>query len=148
LPNPLREILLVDDNENDVELTTLEFHGLKLANGIVAARDGVEALDYLKCRGRFAERASHPPLFILLDLKMPRMDGLEVLRQVRADPELALIPIIVMTSSREHPDLTAAYRLGANAYVVKPVNFDEFREAVASLGMFWAILNESAPPHG
>ncbi len=147
MQNPLRDILLVDDSENDIDLTLLGLRELKLANAIVTARDGVEAIEYLQRQGRYADRSAEMPLFVLLDLKMPRMDGLEVLRQVRADPGLTTVPIVVMTSSREHPDLAAAYELGANAYVVKPVNFEEFRNAVTSLGMFWAILNEAPPGH-
>ena len=135
--------MLVDDNDNDVELTLLALQGLKLMNGIVHMRDGVDALEYLQ--NQKAQTSTRPglPLFMLLDIKMPRMDGLEVLRRVRADPQLALVPVVVMTSSREQPDLRAAYELGANAYVVKPVHFEDFRKAVAALGTFWGMLNES-----
>ena len=135
--------MLVDDNENDVELTLLALQGLKLASGIVHVRDGVEALEYLQKEDTHAAPRRQLPLFVLLDIKMPRMDGLEVLRRVRADPQLALVPIVVMTSSREQPDLRTAYELGANAYVVKPVHFEDFRKAVATLGTFWGVLNES-----
>jgi len=145
LQNPLRDILLVDDSENDVDLTLIGLRELKLANSFVTARDGVEAMEYLQRQGRYANRNPEPPLFILLDLKMPRMGGLEVLRRIREDPALATVPVVVMTSSREHPDLSAAYELGTNAYVVKPVSFEEFRKAVSTLGMFWAILNEAPP---
>ena len=135
--------MLVDDNENDVELTLLALQALKLASGIVHVRDGVEALEYLQKENTHAAPRGELPLFVLLDIKMPRMDGLEVLRRVRADPQLALVPIVVMTSSREQPDLRAAYELGANAYVVKPVHFEDFRKAVATVGTFWGVLNES-----
>ena len=143
MQNPAREILLVDDNENDVELTLLALQGLKLASGIVHVRDGVEALEHLQKEDAHAAPRKQLPLFVLLDIKMPRMDGLELLRRVRADPQLALVPIVVMTSSREQPDLRTAYELGANAYVVKPVHFEDFRKAVAAVGMFWGLLNES-----
>ena len=133
----------MDDNDNDVELTLLALQSLKLGNGVVHLRDGVEALEYLQKPDAHAAPRPELPLFVLLDIKMPRMDGLEVLRRVRADPRLALTPIVVMTSSREQPDLRAAYELGANAYVVKPVHFEEFRKAVATLGTFWGSLNES-----
>ena len=143
MQNPAREILLVDDNENDVELTLLALQSHKLPNAIVHLRDGVEAIEYLERAYAASAPVAELPLFILLDIKMPRMDGLEVLRRVRTDPRLALIPIVIMTSSRELPDLRAAYELGANAYVVKPVHYEDFRKAVSALGMFWAMLNES-----
>ena len=146
--NPAREILLVDDNENDVELTLLALQSLKLANAIVHLRDGVEALEYLRGERVPAQPRGELPLFILLDIKMPRMDGLEVLRHVRSDPKLALMPIVMMTSSREQSDLHAAYELGANAYVVKPVQFEDFRKAVSTLGTFWGMLNESPAAPG
>lgn len=141
---PLQDILLVDDSENDVELTLLGLNALKLANTIVVARDGVEALDYLYCRRTHSTRPARRPLFVLLDLKMPRVDGLEVLEEVRADKTFDTMPIVVMTSSRESPDVARSYELGANAYVVKPVGYDGFTEAVKQLGLFWAILNEPA----
>ena len=143
MQNPAREILLVDDNENDVELTLLALQALKLANAIVHLRDGVEALEYLRGERVPAQPRAELPLFVLLDIKMPRMDGLELLRQVRSDPKLALTPIVMMTSSGEQSDLHAAYELGANAYVVKPVQFEDFRKAVSTLGAFWGLLNES-----
>ena len=143
MQNPAREILLVDDNENDVELTLLALQSNKLSNAVVHLRDGVEALEYLQKGNAAPSPVAELPLFILLDIKMPRMDGLEVLRWVRADPKLALVPVVMMTSSRELSDLRAAYELGANAYVVKPVHFEDFRKAVATVGMFWALLNES-----
>jgi len=148
LQNPAREILLVDDNENDVELTLLALQALKLANAIVHLRDGVEALEYLRGERVPAQPRAELPLFVLLDIKMPRMDGLELLRQVRSDPKLALTPIVMMTSSGEQSDLHAAYELGANAYVVKPVQFEDFRKAVSTLGAFWGLLNESPAAPG
>jgi CheY-like chemotaxis protein len=140
-----RVVLFVDDSPRDTELALSAFEEYNFGNQIVAARDGVEALDYLYRRGAFAERPAGQPTLILLDLKMPRIDGLEVLRQIKADPELRAIPVVVMTSSREEQDLVASYRLGANAYVVKPVKFQEFVEAVRSVGRFWFVLNEPPP---
>ena len=143
MQSPSREILLVDDNENDVELTLLALQSLKLPNGILHLRDGVEALEYLQRAGAPSAPHAQIPLFMLLDIKMPRMDGLELLRRLRADAKLMLMPIVVMTSSREQPDLRAAYELGANAYVVKPVHFEDFRKTLSTLGTFWGLLNES-----
>jgi len=140
--NSLKRILLVEDQSKDVELTLAAFAENNLANGIAVARDGVEALDYLYCRGKFAGRADGPPAVVLLDIKMPRMNGLEVLRQIKADPQLKLLPVVMLTSSREEPDLVASYELGVNAYVVKPVEFQQFAEAVKGIGVFWALLNE------
>ena len=146
--NQLRSILLVEDSAKDVELTlaALEDHGL--ANEVVVARDGVEALDYLYARGKFAGRTGGNPAIVLLDIKMPRMNGLEVLKQVKADPQFKKVPIVILTSSREEPDLAQSYELGVNAYVVKPVGVREFTEAVRQVGAFWAVLNElpSEPP--
>lgn len=141
----LRPILLVEDSPNDVELTLTALRDAKLANEVTVAGDGEQALDYLFRRGRYADRSSRQPSVILLDLKMPKVDGREVLRQVRADPELRLIPVVVLTSSREEKDLLESYDKGANAYVVKPVDFDEFITAISKLGVFWAILNEPPP---
>lgn len=138
----LRPILLAEDNPNDVELVLTAFQEAKLANEVVVARDGEQALDYLFRRGAHAQREPGFPAVVLLDWKMPRVDGREVLRQVRADPELRLLPIVVLTSSKEEVDLVQSYQLGANAYVVKPVGFDEFINAVSKLGVFWALLNE------
>jgi CheY-like chemotaxis protein len=143
--NPLRSVLLVEDNPNDVELTLGALKEAPLANEIVVANDGAEALDYLFRRGVHAGRVGNPPAVILLDLKMPKVDGHEVLRQVRADPELRLIPVVVLTSSREEKDLLESYDKGANGYVVKPVDFDEFVTAIGKLGVFWALLNEPPP---
>jgi len=146
--NALRPILLAEDNPNDIELILAALQEAHLANEIVVARDGVEALDFLYRRGAHAGRTSPQPAVVLLDLKMPRIDGREVLRQIRTDPQLHALPIVVLTSSREESDLLQTYRLGVNAYVVKPVGFEEFISAVGKLGVFWALLNESpAPPH-
>ena len=141
----LKRILLVDDSPQDTELTLDALSSYHLANEVVSLRDGVEALEYLQRQGAYAERAEGNPALILLDLKMPRVDGIEVLRQIRSDPKLKLIPVVVMTSSREQHDLLDSYQLGANAYVVKPVNFHEFVNAVKQVGGFWAMLNEPPP---
>ena len=141
----LKRILLVEDNPNDVELTLKGLKEHNLANEVVVARDGVEALDYLYRRGQFADRSQGNPAVILLDLNLPRIDGLEVLKKIRSDDQLKLVPVVVLTSSREERDLMEAYKLGANAYVVKPVNFQEFMDAIKSLGLFWAIINEPPP---
>ena len=145
---PLKRILLVEDDPNDIELTLSALGEYNLANEAVVTRDGVEALDYLYHRGGFAERPEGDPVVILLDLKMPRLDGLEVLRQLKADERLRLVPIVILTSSREDRDLAECYRLGANAYVVKPVHFVNFVEAVKYIGVFWALTNESPPRSG
>jgi CheY-like chemotaxis protein len=141
-----KPILLVDDDLNDIELVTEALKRNNLNNNIVAARHGGEALDYLFRRGAYAQRGEEEdPIFVLLDLKMPKVDGLEVLRQVKSDEKLKLIPIIMLTSSREEPDLIKSYRLGVNAYVVKPVEFGQFVDAIKQVGDFWALLNESPP---
>ncbi len=141
----LKRILLVDDSARDRELAMEALTANHLANEVVALRDGVEALDYLYRRSEFAATAGGHPAVVLLDLKMPRIDGLEVLRQIKQDPVLRAIPVVVMTSSREEPDLARSYELGANAYVVKPVRFQDFVEAVRQLGAFWAVVNEPPP---
>lgn len=141
----LRDILVVDDNDNDVELMLLSLNSLKLANTISVVRDGVEGLDYLYRRGRFAERLGDHPLFMLLDLNMPRMGGIDMLMEIRRDDSLRTLPVVIMTSSREDPDLRRCYDLGINAYVVKPVDFDQFSSTVANLGVFWALINEPPP---
>jgi CheY-like chemotaxis protein len=143
---PLKQILLVEDSLKDIDLTLAALEEHKLANEVVVARDGVEALDYLYCRGTFAHRPPGLPAVMLLDIKMPRLTGLEVLRQMNADPVLKVLPVVMLTSSREEPDLAASYALGANAYVVKPVDFEQFVNAVKQVGAFWAVLNEP-PPH-
>ncbi|WP_414660324.1 response regulator [Horticoccus sp. 23ND18S-11] len=142
--NPKR-ILLVEDSPRDTEMTIDAFQQYHLANEIVALRDGAEALDYLNRRGAYADRAEGNPAVILLDLKMPRVDGLEVLRQIKADARLRVIPVVVMTSSREEQDLVQSYQLGVNAYVVKPLEFHAFIEAIKVVGAFWALLNEPPP---
>jgi CheY-like chemotaxis protein len=141
----LRPIVLAEDNPNDVELILAAFREMRLANEIVVARDGEEALDFLFRRGSYAGRTSPDPAVILLDLKMPKLDGRDVLRQLSTDAGLSTIPVVVLTSSREESDLLQSYRLGANAYVVKPVDFEEFTAAVSKLGFFWALLNEPPP---
>jgi CheY-like chemotaxis protein len=142
----VRKILLAEDNANDVELTLSALRGHRVANDVVVVRDGAEALDYLYRRNRFAARAVENPGLILLDLKMPKVDGLEVLQQVKSDPALRMIPVVVLTSSREESDLVRTYNLGVNAYVVKPVVFTDFMDAVKVLGQFWAVVNEPPPP--
>lgn len=142
----LRPILLAEDNANDVELVLNAFQDAHLANEVVVARDGEQALDYLYRRGAYASRTAPPPAVVLLDLKMPKVDGREVLRQIRADPDLRSLPVVVLTSSREETDLLQTYELGINAYVVKPVGFDDFIQAVSKLGFFWALINEPPPP--
>lgn len=141
----LKRILLVEDNPNDVELTLDALSEYNLANEVEVARDGEEALDYLYTRGKFSGRSGNNPAVILLDLKLPKIDGLEVLRRIRADDGLKLIPVVILTSSLEEKDRIEGYRLGVNAYVVKPIDFHEFVKAVRELGIFWAIINEPPP---
>jgi CheY-like chemotaxis protein len=141
----LKRILLAEDSENDVELTLTALADHGLVNDIDVVRDGAEALDYLYARGGFAGRAGGAPALVLLDLKMPKVDGFDVLRQIKADSALKTIPIVMLTSSREEQDLVESYELGVNAYVVKPVDFTEFMNAVRQIGVFWAVLNEPPP---
>lgn len=141
----LRPILLVEDSPNDVELILTSLHEAHLVNEITVTNDGEQALDYLFRRGRHKQRTSPDPAVILLDLKMPKVDGREVLRRIRADADLKLIPVVVLTSSREEQDLFETYNLGANAYLVKPVDFEAFTAAVSKVGVFWALLNEPPP---
>jgi CheY-like chemotaxis protein len=141
----VKRILLVDDSPRDTELTVNALAQHNLANEVFTLRDGVEALDYLYRRGPFADRAAGNPAVVLLDLKMPKVDGIEVLRQIKSDPQLRMIPVVVLTSSREEQDLVTSYQLGVNAYIVKPVQFQEFVEAVKLLGAFWAVVNEPPP---
>jgi CheY-like chemotaxis protein len=141
----MRRILLVEDDPKDVELTLTALEEYNLANEVVVARDGAEALDYLYCRGDFASRPPDNPAVLLLDLKLPKVDGLEVLQQIKSDENLRMIPVVVLTSSREEKDMVTSYKLGVNAYVVKPVDFHEFVNAIKELGMFWAIINEPPP---
>jgi CheY-like chemotaxis protein len=143
--NQLRPILLAEDNPNDVELILAAFKKANFVNRIQIASDGEQALDFLHRRGPHAGRAGPHPAVVLLDLKMPKVDGREVLRQIRADAQLRHIPVVILTSSREETDLLASYELGANAFVVKPVDFQEFVAAVNGLGFFWALLNEPPP---
>jgi two-component system, response regulator len=139
------DILLVEDNQDDMDLALHALRRGKLANNIFVARDGEEALDFLFCRGVFANRSfDHPPKLILLDLKLPTVDGMEVLKQVKSDPRTKTIPIVIMTSSKEERDLVAGYSLGANSYIQKPVDFDQFRETVKSVGLYWLVTNQ--PP--
>lgn len=137
----VKRILIVDDSPKDVELTVAVLAENNLANEIVVAEDGEEALDYLYKRGKFADETCNPAI-ILLDIKMPKMDGIEVLKIIRADPEFRLIPVIMLTSSREEKDLVESYKLGANSYVVKPVDIPQFIEAIKVLGQFWVIINQ------
>ncbi|BCF90758.1 MULTISPECIES: response regulator [Paraburkholderia] len=141
----LRPILLVEDNINDIELTLIALEKTRLANPVVSIRDGAEALDYLRREGQYADRKDENPAVILLDKKLPKIDGHEVLKHVRADDKLKRIPVVMLTSSREEKDLLRSYDLGVNAYVVKPVEFDDFMAAINDLGMFWAVLNEPPP---
>jgi CheY-like chemotaxis protein len=141
----LGRILIVEDDPNDVELTLTALADYNLANEVVVTRDGQQALDYLYCRGEFQSRARENPAVMLLDLKLPRVGGLEVLQQVKADERLKLIPVVVLTSSHEEKDMMRSYSLGVNAYVVKPVDFHEFVNAVKELGIFWAVINEPPP---
>jgi CheY-like chemotaxis protein len=143
----LRPILLVEDNPNDIELTLIALEKSRLANPVVSVRDGAEALDYLRREGEWASRVDENPAVILLDKKLPKIDGHEVLKSVRSDERLKRIPVVMLTSSREEKDLLRSYDLGVNAYVVKPVEFDDFMAAISDLGMFWAVLNEP-PPRG
>jgi len=140
-----KRILFVEDNLNDIELTlaALDEHGL--ANEVIVVHDGVEALDYLHRRNAFAERTPGLPVVVLLDVKLPKVDGLEVLRQMRADPDLRVVPVVMLSSSHEEKDLLMSYALGTSAYVVKPVDFFEFAATIKQLGLFWGIINEPPP---
>jgi CheY-like chemotaxis protein len=141
----LGRILLVEDDPRDVELTLTTLSEYNLANEIVVARDGEKALDYLYCRGEFSTRANDNPAVMLLDLKLPKVDGLEILQQIKSDEQLKLIPVVVLTSSQEEKDMARSYKLGVNAYVVKPVDFQEFVTAIKELGVFWAVINQPPP---
>jgi CheY-like chemotaxis protein len=143
--NELGRILIVEDDPKDVELTLTALGEYNLANEVVVTRDGEEALDYLYCRGNFTMRSSDNPAVLLLDLKLPKVNGLEVLQQIKTDEKLKMIPVVVLTSSREERDMVASYKLGVNAYVVKPVDFHEFVNAIKELGVFWAVINEPPP---
>ncbi len=141
----LGRILMVEDESNDVDMTMTALEEYNLANEVVVTRDGEEALDYLYCRGKYESRSTDNPAVLLLDLKLPKVDGLEVLRQVKADENLKMIPVVVLTSSHEEKDMVASYKLGVNAYVVKPVDFHEFVNAIKELGVFWAVINVAPP---
>jgi len=137
------EILLVEDNPRDAELTLRALKKNNLANSVLIAEDGAEALDFFFCRGKYAKRSiSNPPKVVLLDLKLPKVSGLEVLKAVKSDKRTSHIPIVIVTSSRQEPDIATAYDLGANSYVVKPVDFDQFVKAMSSLGLYWLLVNE------
>jgi len=140
------DILLVEDSQDDMDLALHALRREKLANNIHVARDGEEALDFLFCRGAFAHRSfEHPPKLVLLDLKLPKVDGMEVLKQVKNDPRTRTIPVVIMTSSKEERDLVAGYNLGANSYIQKPVDFDQFRKTVKSVGLYWLLTNPPPP---
>ena len=141
----LARILLVEDDPRDVELTMTALGEYNLANEVVVARDGEKALDFLYCRGEFSSRSNDNPAVLLLDLKLPKVDGLQVLQQIKSDERLKLIPVVVLTSSQEEKDMIRSYQLGVNAYVVKPVDFHEFVNAIKELGVFWAVINEPPP---
>jgi CheY-like chemotaxis protein len=141
----IRTILFAEDNPRDVELTLEALGDHNLANNVIVVRDGVETMDYLRCEGKYKQRKPGNPAVLLLDIKMPRMDGIEVLRAIRSDNLLKMLPVVMLTSSREERDLIKSYELGVNAYVVKPVDFKDFIEAVRQVGVFWAVINEAPP---
>ena len=141
----LGRILLVEDDPKDVELTLMALEEYNLANEVIVVGDGAQALDYLYSRGDFEARRSENPAVLLLDLKLPKVDGLEVLQQIKSDDNLRAIPVVVLTSSREERDMITSYKLGVNAYVVKPVDFHEFVNAIKELGVFWAVINQPPP---
>ena len=143
----IRTILFAEDNPSDVELTLEALGDHNLANNVIVVRDGVETMEYLRCEGKYKQRKTGNPAVLLLDIKMPRMDGIEVLRAIRSDNELKMLPVVMLTSSREEQDMIKSYELGVNAYVVKPVDFSDFIEAVKQVGVFWAVINE-VPPAG
>lgn len=144
----LRTILLAEDSPKDTELTLEALSEHNLANRVVVVKDGVEAMEYLRYEGSYRQRKHGNPAVILLDIKMPRMDGIEALKAIRSDDKLRTIPVVMLTSSREEPDLKRTYELGVNAYVVKPVNFKDFIDAIKKIGVFWALLNELPPAKG
>jgi len=143
--NKLGRILLVEDDPKDVELTLTALEEYNLANEVIVARDGEEALEYLYSRGKFKTRSGDNPAVVLLDLKLPKVDGLEVLKQIKSEEKLRMMPVVVLTSSKEEKDMVASYKLGVSAYVVKPVDFHEFVNAIKELGVFWAVINEPPP---
>jgi CheY-like chemotaxis protein len=145
MPMELRTILLAEDNPKDIELTLEALAEHNLANNVIVVKDGVEAMEYLRCEGKFRLRRPGHPAVVLLDIKMPRMEGLETLQAIRSDPLLKMLPVVMLSSSREEQDLIRSYELGVNAYIVKPVDFKEFMEAIKLIGVFWAIVNELPP---
>ncbi|MFB3923626.1 MAG: response regulator [Terriglobia bacterium] len=146
MPEHIVEILLVEDNPADIELTLHALRKEKLANNIEVVADGEEALDFLFCRNRFSNRSfDRPPRLVLLDLKLPKVDGMEVLRAVKSDPRTHAIPVVILTASKEEKDLVSGYRLGTNAYIQKPVDFESFRKMVKDLGLFWLVVNQPPP---
>lgn len=145
MTNHLKHILLAEDNIEDIELTLAALEGRHLANQVIVVRDGAEALDYLYRRGPFSGRDNNQPVVVFLDIKMPKIDGMEVLRQIKSDPHLHTIPVVMVTSSREQQDLFRSYQLGVNAYVVKPIDFAQFVKSIQELGLYWAVLNEPPP---
>jgi CheY-like chemotaxis protein len=143
------DILLVEDNQDDADLALHALRREKLANSIFIARDGEEALDFLFCRGVFHQRSfDHPPKLVLLDLKLPKVDGMQVLQQLKADPRTKTIPVVMVTSSKEERDLTNGYNFGVNSFIQKPVDFDQFRETVKSLGLYWLVINQAPVSNG
>ena len=143
------DILLVEDNQDDMDLALHALKRGKLANRIFVARDGEEALDFLFCQGAFAHRSfDRPPKLVLLDLKLPKVDGMEVLKRVKSDPRTKTTPVVIMTSSKEERDLVASYHLGANSYIQKPVDFDQFRETIKTTGLYWLVINQPFPVNG
>lgn len=144
----IKRILLAEDNPYDIELTLEALSENNLANRVDVVKDGVEAMEYLRCEGAYADREKGNPAVILLDIKMPRMDGLQVLAEIRRDPKLKIIPVVILTASLEERDLFKGYELGTNAYVVKPVNFPDFMESIRLIGGFWALVNELPPEKG
>ncbi len=143
------DILLVEDNADDAELAIHALRREHLANHIYIARDGEEALDFLFCRGPFASRSfDHPPKLVLLDLKLPKVDGIEVLKQIKDDPRTRVVPVVIMTSSKEERDLVSSYNLGANSYIQKPVDFDQFRQTVKTVGLYWMVINQRPAMNG
>ena len=149
MTNRAIDILLVEDNKDDVELTLHALRRENLANNIHVARDGEEALQFLFCNGEFADRSfDHPPRLVLLDLKLPKVDGMDVLKRLKADPRTRTIPVVILTSSKEERDLVNGYGLGANSYIQKPVDFDQFRDTVKNVGLYWLVINQPAPRDG
>jgi two-component system response regulator len=143
------DILLVEDNADDAELAIHALRRERLANNIFTARDGEEALDFLFCRGAFASRSfDRPPKLVLLDLKLPKVNGIEVLKQLKADPRTRVIPVVVLTSSKEERDLVSSYNLGANSYIQKPVDFEQFRQTVKTVGLYWMVINQRPAVNG